>query len=52
VADPTLVPVPRLDADDLAWLTHEAAEHPEVTLGQALTALVQVHELHLSGGCS
>lgn len=49
---PATVPVPRLDADDLAWLAHEAVEHPEITLGQALTALVEVHRLHLAGGCS
>jgi hypothetical protein len=52
VADLSIVPVPRLDTDDLAWLAHEAVEHPEITLGQALTALVQVHQLHQVGGCS
>lgn len=52
MADVLSLPLQRLDADDLAWLTHEAAEHPEITVGQALTALVQVHELHRAGGCS
>lgn len=52
VADRTLIPVPRLDADDLAWLAHEAAEHPDTPLRQALEAVTQVHELHQVGGCS
>lgn len=48
----TLVPVPRLDCDEQAWLDHELAEHPEVGLERALVAVASVRPAHMTGACS
>lgn len=50
MADTTVKPLPHGSDDVLAWLLHEAVDHPEVTLGAAMAAREQVHTLQKLAG--
>lgn len=43
-------PLPHGSDDVLAWLLHEAVDHPDMTLATAVDAIEQVHTLQKLAG--